>query len=221
MFRRSSPSEAVRSHRRARPSPWQWLAAPARRAAVLAVSGALALAGVVVAVATVGTPEQDTASTQAEGGSTGAAGASSEAGLSPDRRSPVGRSASRSGSSVTGSAASAGKRAARSPASGGSSTLLTPSAVLGLTPLTQLAGSSARTPAGSPTRAGTTSTATQSSTESPTRSTATQSPTTSSPLPTLTPTSSSPLPTLTPGKPPGSSLHPTPGHGSTHAIDKN
>ena len=227
MFRRSNPSEAVRSHRRPRPSPWQWLAAPARRAAVLAVSGALALAGVVVAVATVGTPEQDTASTQADGGSTGAAATSSAAGRSSGDRSPSSRSPSRSGSRVTGSAAPAGGSATTSPASGGPAARLNASGVLGdLAGLTQLTGSSARTLAGSPTPAPTTSRATQSPTtptakQSSTTPTATQSPTPSSPLPTLTPTPTSPLPTLTPGKPPGSSLHPTPGHGATHATDQN
>ena len=83
--------------------------------------------------------------------------------------------------------------------------------------LTQLAGSSARTLAASPTQDPTTSTARQ----DPTTSTATQDPAPSSPLPTLTTTPSSPLPTLTPGKPPGDSLHPTPGHGATHATDKD
>ena len=215
MFRSSNPSEAVRRHRRVRPSPWQWLGVPARRAAILAVSGALTLAGVVVAVATVGTPEQDSASTQAEGGSTGAVATSSAAG-----RSPAGRSPSGSGSSVTGSAASTGESATTTPASGGSAGQWNPSGVLGLARLTELTGPSVRTQAG-PSVHTQTGSPTSTATQSPTTPTATQSPSAQSPLPTLTPSPTSPLPTLTPGKPPGSSMHPTPGHGATHATDKH
>lgn len=193
MFRRSTPTAAVRRHRRARPSPWQWLAAPARRAAVVAVSGALALVGLVVAVAAVGTP--DHGSPQAGSRSTRSAARWS----GDPARTPSGP-----GSSATGSV-TATTESATTSAAGTSAARSTPSGGLSLTQLIHLTGSPVPTVTGSP------STAT---TPQPTESPVPQPPLTQ------TPTLSSPLPSLTPGKPPGSSLHPTPGHGTTHKAGK-
>lgn len=189
MFRRSAPPAAARRHRRARPSPWQWLAAPARRAAVLAVSGALALVGLVVAVAAVGTP--DHGSPQAGGSTTSAA--TSSGGSTPSPSDP--------GSTATGSATAMTESATTSSVAGTPAARSTPWGGLSLTELTHLTSSPVPTLTGSPT----TATTPQSS----------QLPVPQSPV-TQTPTLSSPLPTLNPGKPPGSSLHPSPGHGATH-----
>jgi len=60
MIRRNNPSQTVRRHRRERQPPWQWLATPARRAALLAVTGAMVLVGAVVVAATLVRPDGGT-----------------------------------------------------------------------------------------------------------------------------------------------------------------